>query len=169
MHYIDIVTTWTTNSWLIHSWLINNWWSNSRWVGSWSSGGWLVDGGGACNWRVQITYLFVVDVADCLLVILISRPVKIFDSFSYLKLGWCFQDQRPSKSILEPHQCLTIHTTRSKTNLFGIRIKIRGKNKIRSKLDKPQIGAIRAATKRRNGRHTRKLKRRLLSHWYNKK
>ena len=45
--------------------------------------------------------LFVVKVVDCLLVTLISRPVKIFDSFSYLKLG-CFKRKESQKSLLAP-------------------------------------------------------------------
>jgi len=44
---------------------------------------------------------FVVEVVDCLLVTLISRPVKTFDSFSYLKLG-CFKRKESQKSLLAP-------------------------------------------------------------------
>ncbi len=45
--------------------------------------------------------LFVVKVVNCLLLTLISRPVTIFDSFSYLKLG-CFKRKESQKSLLAP-------------------------------------------------------------------
>ncbi len=43
--------------------------------------------------------LFVVNVANGLLVTLISRPVKTFDS--YLKLG-CFKRKESQKSLIAP-------------------------------------------------------------------
>jgi hypothetical protein len=45
--------------------------------------------------------LCVVKVVDCLLVTLISRPVKIFDFFSYSRLG-CFKRKESQKSLLAP-------------------------------------------------------------------